>query len=129
MMPLIEVTETITVRAEGKQIRRGIYRDFPVEYEDRLGNSYKIKLEPLSVLRNGRPESSHTVRSGRDVAVELVDVSQLEVGVPSEAAHREPPHAAEAVDADANRHCPESGRAPVSAAPPAGESEVNDRSQ
>jgi len=64
---MIEVTETITVRAEGKQIRRGIYRDFPVEYEDRLGNSYKIKLEPQSVLRNGRPESSHTVRSGRDV--------------------------------------------------------------
>ena len=64
---MIEVTETITVRAEGKQIRRGIYRDFPVEYEDRLGNGYKIKLEPLSVLRNGQPEAFHTVRSGRDV--------------------------------------------------------------
>ncbi len=25
----IEVTETITVRSEGQQIRRGIYRDFP----------------------------------------------------------------------------------------------------
>jgi len=64
---MIEVTETITVRAEGKQIRRGIYRDFPVEYEDRLGNGYKIKLEPLSVLRDGQPEAFHTVRSGRDV--------------------------------------------------------------
>ena len=63
----IEVTETITVRAEGQQIRRGIYRDFPVEYEDRLGNSYKISLEPQSVLRNGRPEAFHSVRSGRDV--------------------------------------------------------------
>ena len=30
---MIEVTETIQVQAEGKQIRRGIYRDFPVEYE------------------------------------------------------------------------------------------------
>jgi len=64
---MIEVTETITVRAEGKQIRRGIYRDFPVDYEDRLGNSYHITLEPLAVLRNGERESSHTVRSGRDV--------------------------------------------------------------
>jgi len=64
---MIEVTETITVRSEGKQIRRGIYRDFPVEYEDRLGNAYKIRLEPLFVQRNGQPEAFHTVRSGRDV--------------------------------------------------------------
>lgn len=64
---MIEVTETIEVRSEGKQIRRGIYRDFPVEYEDRLGNNYNIKLEPLAVLRDDKPESFHTVRSGRDV--------------------------------------------------------------
>ena len=64
---MLEVTETITVRAEGHQIRRGIYRDFPVDYQDRLGNSYHIKLEPLGVLRNDRPEPYHTVRSGRDI--------------------------------------------------------------
>lgn len=64
---MIEVTETIRVRAEGKQIRRGIYRDFPIEYEDRLGNNYNITLEPLAVLRDGNSESFHTVRSGRDV--------------------------------------------------------------
>jgi len=64
---MIEVTETITVRAEGRQIRRGIYRDFPVDYEDKLGNEYRRRLEPLAVLRNGSRESFHTVRSGRDV--------------------------------------------------------------
>ena len=32
----IEVTETIRVRAEGNQIRRGIYRDYPTQYEDRF---------------------------------------------------------------------------------------------
>ena len=64
---MIEVTETIKVRAEGKQIRRGIYRDFPVDYEDRLGNEYRMRLQPLAVLRNGESESYHTVRSGRDV--------------------------------------------------------------
>ena len=64
---MIEVTETIKVRAEGRQIRRGIYRDFPVDYEDRLGNEYRMRLEPLAVLRNGNRESFHTVRSGRDV--------------------------------------------------------------
>jgi uncharacterized membrane protein YgcG len=64
---MIEVTETIKVRAEGNQIRRGIYRDFPVEYEDQLGNTYNIKLEPLAVQRNGSREPFHTVRSGRHV--------------------------------------------------------------
>ena len=64
---MIEVTETIKVRAEGRQIRRGIYRDFPVDYEDRLGNEYRMRLEPIAVLRNGDRESFHTVRSGRDV--------------------------------------------------------------
>ena len=64
---MIEVTETIKVRAEGKQIRRGIYRDFPVEYEDRLGNTHRIKLDPQAVLRNDQVESFHTVISGRDV--------------------------------------------------------------
>lgn len=64
---MVEVTETIRVRAEGKQIRRGIYRDFPVDYEDQLGNNYRIRLEPLSVLRDGSIESYHTRKSGRDV--------------------------------------------------------------
>jgi uncharacterized protein (TIGR04222 family) len=64
---MVEVTETIEVRAEGQQIRRGIYRDFPVDYRDRLGNDYHITLEPLGVLRNGEREAWHTVRSGRDV--------------------------------------------------------------
>jgi len=64
---MIEVTETIQVRAEGNQIRRGIYRDFPVEYEDRLGNNYEISVEPLAVLRNEMPEPFHTVRNRRDI--------------------------------------------------------------
>jgi len=64
---MIEVTETIQVRAEGNQIRRGIYRDFPVEYEDRLDNTYEISVEPLAVLRNEMPEPFHTVRNRRDV--------------------------------------------------------------
>jgi hypothetical protein len=56
----IEVTETIRVRAEGKRIRRGIYRDLPTEYFDRLGNRYEVDLQPLAVLRNDRSEPFHT---------------------------------------------------------------------
>src|SRR5210317_1183453 len=66
---MLEVTETITVRAEGRQIQRGIYRDFPVDYKDRMGNRYQITLEPLAVLRDDRRESWHAVRSGRDIRV------------------------------------------------------------
>ncbi len=66
---MIEVTETIQVRAEGNQIRRGIYRDLPVEYLDRLGNNYEISIEPLAVLRNELPESYKVVRSRRDIRV------------------------------------------------------------
>ncbi|MBT8091875.1 MAG: DUF2207 domain-containing protein [Gammaproteobacteria bacterium] len=63
---MIEVTETITVRAERNRIRRGIYRDFPTSYEDKLGNRYEVSFEPLAVLRNSRPEDFHTqpVRDG-----------------------------------------------------------------
>lgn len=66
---MLEVTETIKVRSEGKQIRRGIYRDFPTEYENRLGNEVHITLEPLVVMRNDKRESYHTARSGRHVRV------------------------------------------------------------
>jgi hypothetical protein len=56
----IEVTETIRVRAEGNRIRRGIYRDFPTEYFDKLGNRYEVDMQPLAVLRNERSESFHS---------------------------------------------------------------------
>ncbi len=62
----IDVTETIRVRAEGNRIRRGIYRDFPTEYEDKRGNNYEVGFEVLSVLRNGAVEDFHTqdIRDG-----------------------------------------------------------------
>ena len=56
----LNVTEKITVTAEGKEIKRGIYRDFPTQYKDIYGNNYKVKFELLSVHRNGRPEDYHT---------------------------------------------------------------------
>ncbi|HUD97186.1 MAG TPA: DUF2207 domain-containing protein [Woeseiaceae bacterium] len=56
----IEVTETIKVRAEGQQIRRGIYRDYPTRYTDRVGNDVQVDYVPLSVLRDGMPEDFHS---------------------------------------------------------------------
>jgi uncharacterized membrane protein YgcG len=54
------VTETIQVRAEGEEIRRGIYRDFPTVYKDRFGNRMRVDFELLSVKRDGRDEPHHT---------------------------------------------------------------------
>jgi uncharacterized membrane protein YgcG len=56
----IEITEQITVRAEGDQIRRGIYRDFPTQYRDGAGNRVRVELAVLGVERDGRPEAWFT---------------------------------------------------------------------
>jgi hypothetical protein len=63
----IEVTETITVNAEGARIRRGIYRDFPTKYRDSYGNSHVVAYEPVAVLRNDAPESFHSERQSNGV--------------------------------------------------------------
>lgn len=63
----IEVTETISVRAEGKDIRRGIYRDYPTRYSDDFGNNVEVHYEPRGLLRGGEVESFHTERRGNGV--------------------------------------------------------------
>jgi len=52
----LTVTEHITVRAEGDQINRGIYRDFPTRYKDRYGNRVVVDFQMLGVERNGVEE-------------------------------------------------------------------------
>ena len=63
----IEVAETIRVRAEGNQIRRGIYRDYPTDYEDQFGNRYQALYEIRTVSRDGAPEPYRTERLGNGV--------------------------------------------------------------
>jgi len=55
----LTVRETIRVRSEGRNIQRGIYRDFPTDYSDRYGNHVRVDFVPLSVQRNGQPEAWH----------------------------------------------------------------------
>jgi hypothetical protein len=52
----LEVTERIAVRAEGNNIRRGIYRDFPTRYKDRYGNRVVVDFQMIDVQRDGKPE-------------------------------------------------------------------------
>ncbi len=55
----LTVEETLRVRSEGDQIRRGIYRDFPTTYRDRLGRRYVVGFSVLEVLRAGHREPYH----------------------------------------------------------------------
>ncbi len=63
------VTENITVRAEGNNIRRGIYRDFPTTYKDRFGNRVHVDFEVLGVERDGRQEPWFTERKSNGVRI------------------------------------------------------------
>ena len=65
----MQVTETIRVRAEQKEIKRGIYRDFPTDYRDRLGNRYRVGFEVVDVRRDGRAEDWHTQSIANGVRV------------------------------------------------------------
>lgn len=61
----LEVTETITVNAEGDNIRRGIYRDIPLRALDEWGLWSSNGFELVEVLHNGRPSPYHTEWQGR----------------------------------------------------------------
>ncbi len=67
----LTVTEKITVLAAGGNIKRGIYRDFPTRYTDRLGTSRRVGFAVLEVRRNGRPEPYHikTIANGKRVYI------------------------------------------------------------
>ncbi|MEJ8568386.1 DUF2207 domain-containing protein [Elongatibacter sediminis] len=73
----ITVTETIEVTAEGRQIRRGIYRDFPTRYRDPLGNHYRVDFIVDSVLRNGEPEPWHTEDHANGVRLYIGDANRM----------------------------------------------------
>jgi uncharacterized membrane protein YgcG len=72
----LTVTETIEVQAEGKQIRRGILRDFPTDYRDRFGNRVTVPLEVLKVTRNGAPESFALERLSNGTRIRIGEASR-----------------------------------------------------
>jgi uncharacterized membrane protein YgcG len=65
----MSVAEQIRVRAEGANIRRGIYRDFPTDYKDRFGNRYRVDFEVVSVTRDGMPEAWKAEKHANGVRV------------------------------------------------------------
>lgn len=69
----ILVREDITVQAEGKQIKRGIYRTFPTSYKDNYGTRFHVEFDVVEVLKNGEIEPYFTEKEGNGVRVYIGD--------------------------------------------------------
>ena len=65
----LDVSERIVVHADGNQVRRGIYRDFPTRYKDHHGNRVIVGFEVLGVLRDGQPTPWFSERRGNGIRI------------------------------------------------------------
>ena len=65
------VRESIQVRAEGKEIRRGILRDFPTTYRRTDGSRVEVGFDVQAVSRDGASETFTTERMANGVRVRI----------------------------------------------------------
>ena len=72
----LAVTETIRVQAEGREIRRGILRDFPTTYTRRDGSRVVVGFDVESVRRDGNAEPWSTERLDNGVRVRIGNADQ-----------------------------------------------------
>ncbi|MBC7283182.1 DUF2207 domain-containing protein [Hoeflea sp.] len=73
----LEVTETITVNAEGRDIRRGIFRDIPLRTLDEWGLWDSNGFDLVEVLHNGRNTPHSTEWLGRFLRIYIGDSEVL----------------------------------------------------
>ncbi len=73
----LTVVETIDLNVEGREIKRGILRDFPTDYRDRLGRSVTVPFEPVSVKRDGASEPYSTSRQANGVSLRIGNPSVM----------------------------------------------------
>lgn len=72
----ITVRESISVQVENISINRGIFRDIPTLYTDRLGNRVRVSLDVDEVQRDGRPEpyALERISNGQRIRIGSPDV-------------------------------------------------------
>lgn len=68
---VLTVREHIVVEAEGRDIRRGILRDFPTDYRDRFGSRVEVPFEVLGVQRDGFAEHYALERLSNGVRIRI----------------------------------------------------------
>ncbi|WP_209008562.1 DUF2207 domain-containing protein [Roseibium polysiphoniae] len=71
----LRVTETISVRAEGNEIKRGIFRDIPLRAKDADGWTHDVGFELLSVHQDGKNARYFTRRNGDGIRIYIGDES------------------------------------------------------
>jgi len=72
----LEITETIRVHAEGVNIRRGIYRDFPTIYPRADGGQVIVGFAFDSATRDGAPETWRVENRSNGVRIYLGSASR-----------------------------------------------------
>lgn len=67
----LTVTETIRVYCAGREIKRGIVREFPTRYRSRDGRTVTVPFEITAVKKNGKPEPYHVenVSNGKKIYI------------------------------------------------------------
>jgi uncharacterized membrane protein YgcG len=71
------VDETILVEAEGREIRRGILRDFPTTYTRRDGARVDVGFDVERVTRDGSNESWETERMSNGVRLRIGSADRM----------------------------------------------------
>jgi uncharacterized membrane protein YgcG len=74
---VLDVTETITVNAEGREIRRGIYRDIPLKALDEWGLWSRNGFIIEEIRHNGKPAPYRTEWIGRFLRIYIGDADVL----------------------------------------------------
>ncbi|WP_162344118.1 DUF2207 domain-containing protein [Cyclobacterium salsum] len=69
----LDVTEEIQVRSTGDEIKRGIFRSFPVRYRDRYNNQVKVGFDVLEVTKDGEEEPYQVIRQGDYEVIRIGD--------------------------------------------------------
>ncbi|MEP7316648.1 MAG: DUF2207 domain-containing protein [Sphingomicrobium sp.] len=67
----MQVVETIRVNAENVAINRGIFRDFPTQYDGKRGKRIKVDFNLVSTERDGQIEPSKLERLSNGVRVRI----------------------------------------------------------
>lgn len=66
-----------STRAEGRDIKRGIYRDLPTTYRDAAGRRISVAHTRIGVLRDGRPEPHHETVVGNGIRIYMGEQNRL----------------------------------------------------
>lgn len=69
----VDITETIKVTAENREIRRGIYRDIPLKYKTESGLNVSVGFHITDVQRDGDGEPYHTESQSNGIRIYIGD--------------------------------------------------------